>query len=147
MEKEGFRFREDVQVTALITEFIAYLSHIVDRMLYPRFDDTQRAEFMNSLVRMLAETMAENQRELLGPGDYMNPFIAAINERFDQYAECSYDEASGPSYEMTRGLAQKISELMQATDDRWVLEQVMDIEAPEAVKMLRRLVQDVVGLK
>jgi hypothetical protein len=146
MEKEGFRFREDTQVTTLITEFIAYLSHVVDRMLYGRLDDTQRAEFMNALVRQLAHTMVENQRELLGPGNYLDPFIATINARFDQYSECVYSEESGPSYEMTRGLAQKISEAMQVTDDRWVLEQIMDIEAPEAVKLLRRLVKDVVGL-
>jgi stalled ribosome rescue protein Dom34 len=146
MEKEGFRFREDTQVITLITEFIAYLSHVVDRMLYGRLDDTQRAEFMNALVKQLAHTMVENQRDLLGPGDYREPFIATINARFDQYAECGYDADAGPSYEMTRGLAQKVAEAMQVTDDRWVLEQIMDIEAPEAVKMLRRLVRDVVGL-
>lgn len=147
MEKEGFRFREDSQVTTLITEFIAYLSHIVDRMIYGRIEDTQRAEFMNALVKHLATTMAENQQQLFGPGSYIDPFIATINARYDQYAECGYTDDKGPSYEMTRGLAQKISETMQVTDDRWVLEQVMDIEAPDAVKILRRLVQDVMGLK
>lgn len=147
MEKEGFRFREDAQVTGFVTEFIAYLSHVVDRMVHGRIDDAQRAEFMNALVKHLAHTMAENQRELLGPGDYLAAFIEAVNARFDQYAECAYSDATGPSFEMTRGLAQQIAAIMQATDDRWVLEQVMDIEAPEAVKTLRRVVQDVLGMK
>lgn len=143
MEKEGFRFREDTQVTHFITEFIAYLAHIVDRMIYTRIEEKDRAEFMNSLVRHLARTMAENQQQLLGPGDYEKPFIATINERFDRYAECAYDQ--GPSYEMTRGLALEIAQIMQLTDDRWVLEQVMDIEAPDAVKQITRVVQGVLG--
>ena len=58
MEKEGFRFAQDVQVTGFITEFIAYLSHSVDRLLYTRVDDTERAQFMNALVQHLAQTMA-----------------------------------------------------------------------------------------
>jgi hypothetical protein len=147
MEKEGFRFREDTQVTGFITEFIAYLSHVVDRMVHGRIDDAQRAEFMNALVKQLAHTMAENQEELLGPGDYVTVFIDAVNVRFDQYAECAFTDTTGPSFEMTRGLAQQIATIMHATDDRWVLEQVMDIEAPEAAKTVRRVVQDVLGVK
>lgn len=144
MEKEGFRFAQDRQVTEFITEFLAYLAHAVDRMLYGRVTDAERAAFMQALVKHLANTLAENQQQLLGPGEYVATFIAAINTRFDQYAECAWD--GGPSYEMTRNLAQPIAVLMQATDDRWVLEQVMDIEAPEAMKSIKRVVQGVLGI-
>lgn len=144
MEKEGFRFAQDQQVTQFITEFLAYLAHAVDRMLYGRVDDAQRAAFMNALVKHLAATLAENQQQLLGPGDYIATFIATVNTRFDQFAECAWD--AGPSYEMTRNMALQIAEIMHATDDRWVLEQVMDIEAPEAMKSIQRVAQGVLGL-
>ena len=147
MEKEGFRFAQDVQVTGFITEFIAYLSHSVDRLLYTRVDDTERAQFMNALVQHLAQTMAENQEQLFGAGDYRAPFIDTINTRFDQYAECAFANDTGPSYEFTRLLGEKISDIMTASDDRWVLEQVMEIEAPQAFKTVQRVVQDVLGMK
>lgn len=147
MEKEGFRFAQDVQVTGFITEFIAYLSHSVDRLLYGRVSDAERAEFMNALVKHLAQTMAENQEQLLGAGEYRAPFIDIINIRFDQYAECAFSNDTGPSYEFTRLLGEKISDIMTVSDDRWVLEQVMDIEAPQAFKTVQRVVQDVLGMK
>ena len=147
MEKEGFRFAQDVQVTGFITEFIAYLSHSVDRLLYTRVDDRERAQFMNALVQHLAQTMAENQEQLFGAGEYRAPFIDTINTRFDQYAECAFANDTGPSYEFTRLLGQKISDIMTASDDRWVLEQVMEIEAPQAFKTVQRVVQDVLGMK
>lgn len=147
MEKEGFRFAQDAQVTEFITEFIAYLVHIADRMAHGRIDDAQRAELINALAKHLAHTMAENQQELLGPGDYISPFVRVMNERFEQYSECAYSPDTGPSYEFTRLLAQNIARIMAASDDRWVLEQVMDIEAPLAVKTLTRVMQDVLGMK
>ena len=147
MEKEGFRFAQDQQVTGFITEFIAYLSHSVDRLLYTRVDDVERAQFMNALVQHLAQTMAENQEQLFGEGNYRAPFIDTINVRFDQYAECAFANDTGPSYEFTRLLGEKISDIMTASDDRWVLEQVMEIEAPQAFKIVQRVVQDVLGMK
>lgn len=147
MEKEGFRFAQDAQVTGFITEFIAYLSHSVDRLLYTRVNDAERAQFMNALVQHLTQTMAENQEQLFGAGNYRAPFIDTINARFDQYAECAFSNETGPSYEFTRLLGQKISDIMTASDDRWVLEQVMEIEAPQAFKTVQRVVQDVLGMK
>lgn len=147
MEKEGFRFAQDAQVTNFITEFIAFLVHIADRMMYGRVDDTQRAELINAIAGQLAHTMAENQQELLGPGNYVAAFIQTMNERFDQYSECAFSADSGPSYEFTRFLARKISDIMALSDERWVLEQVMDIEAPQAVHTVKRMVQDVLGIK
>jgi len=147
MEKEGFRFAQDAQVTGFITEFIAYLSHSVDRLLYARVSDVERGEFMNALVQHLAQTMAENQEQLFGAGNYRVPFIDTINVRFDQYAECAFANDTGPSYEFTRLLGEKISDIMTASDDRWVLEQVMEIEAPQAFKTVQRVVQDVLGMK
>jgi hypothetical protein len=36
---------------------------------------------------------------------------------------------------------------MQATDSKWVLEQVVDIEAPEAVKLIKKAVGEILGVK
>jgi hypothetical protein len=46
-----------------------------------------------------------------------------------------------------RYFGEKVSEALSATDNRWVVEHVMEIEAPEAIKLVRRLVHEVLGIK
>jgi hypothetical protein len=36
---------------------------------------------------------------------------------------------------------------MQATDEKWVVEQIMDVEAPNIVEKITRVVTDVLGLR
>ena len=43
MEKEEFRFDSDRLVTEVLTEFIAFLVQLVDRAVYRRLSDTDRA--------------------------------------------------------------------------------------------------------
>lgn len=146
MEKEGFRFLHDEQVTVTITEFIAFLVHVVDRQIQGFWTDDKRQEFINALAHQLTTNMVENQTELLGPGDYYDPMIQTLNSRFDEYADCEFKE-DGPSFEARRFLALKISETLAETDNRWVIEQVMDIEVPYALDMVMRLARDSLGLK
>jgi len=146
MEKEGFRFAEDSQVTGVITEVIAFLVQIVDRMVYDQLDEEQRRNFITALAKDLAKTMASNQIDLFGPGDYTTPFVDTLNSRFADYAEFPYSD-EGPSYAAKRYLGDKVAEVMAATDAKWVLEHVMEIELPEAIKTVQRLTADVVGLR
>jgi hypothetical protein len=47
---------------------------------------------------------------------------------------------------MTRYLGDKVADAMAVTDAKWVLEHVMEIEAPEALKTLRRTLGQVLGM-
>jgi len=40
-----------------------------------------------------------------------------------------------------------VAEVMASSDDKWALEQVMDIEAPEMAEKIRPVVRDVLGVK
>jgi hypothetical protein len=146
MDKEGFRF-EDREVIGVITEMIAFLIQVADRLVYGRISDDERAQFINSLARTLAQTVQSNQEDLFGPADYISPFVAVLNDRFAHYAECSYDDTEGPGYAFRRYLGERVAEAMAGTDNKWVIEHVMEIEAPDAVKNIRRLVTDVMGLR
>ena len=44
-------------------------------------------------------------------------------------------------------LGEKVSRAMEATDSKWVLEQVVDVEAPEAVKTMKKVVGEVLGVQ
>lgn len=146
MEIEGYALGGDRQVTAVLAEFIAFQIQIADRLVYGKLAEDERARFVNELGRNLARLMDSNMTEFIGPGDYAGPFIATLNTRLVDYAEFEFTD-EGPSYAALRYLGDKVAEAMAGTDSKWVLEQVMDIEAPQAVKHLKRVVGQVLGIK
>ena len=147
MEKEGFRFREDIQAIETINEFIYFQLHIVDRLIYGKISEEERGPFITDVAKRLAEVVADNRTELLGPGEYVQSFMDAMNDRFANYAECGFDNEQGPSFQFTRYLALNVAQHLTLTDDKWVVEQVMDIEAPPVAEKIQRVAEDVLGLR
>jgi len=148
MEKEGFRFGSDRLVTGVLTEFIAFVAQLVDRAVYGRLSDAERTALIGEVAGHLAATMENNQRDLLVPGEYRKPFIDALNARFGEYAVFEYADG-GPSYACLRFFATKVSDVMTGVggsgDNKWVVEQMMDIEAPEMVLLVKKLVDQTVA--
>ena len=143
LEKDGFRFGADRQVTAIITEFIAFLVQLTDRTVHGRRNDTERAALINAVAAHLAKTMENNQLDLLGPGDYRAPFIKTLNDRFEDYAHFKFVERD-PDYACVRYFGNQVSDAMAESDNKWVLEHMMEIEAPEMVRLIKKLVDEVV---
>ncbi|KPK17426.1 MAG: hypothetical protein JSU71_14110 [Betaproteobacteria bacterium] len=143
MEKEEFRFGSDRLVTEVMTEFIAFLVQLIDRAVYNRLSDADRAILIGETVRHLAATMENNQLDLLGPGEYRKPFIDLLNARFEEYAGFEY-RGGEPGFSCLRFLAAKVSDAMAGSGNKWVIEQIMDIEAPEMVRLIRKLVDQTV---
>jgi hypothetical protein len=143
MEKEGFRFGSDRLVTDVMTEFIAFLVQLADRAVYGRLSEADRAALIGEVVRHLAATMENNQRDLFGPGEYRKPFIDLLNSRFGEYAGFEYAGAE-PGYPCLRFLAAKVADAMASGDSKWVVEQMMDIEAPEMVRLVKKLIEQTV---
>ncbi len=146
MEKENFRFREDTQAIDVIAEFCIFMLHITDRMIYGTFSDEERGHLINGVAKEITITIESNQIDLLGAGDYRVEFVDKLNERLANYAECGFDE-NGPAYDFLRYLAKNVADIMSLSDDKWVLEQVMDIEAPELVQRIQPVVHDVFSIK
>jgi hypothetical protein len=140
MEKEGFRFGSDRMTTEVIAESIAFLVQLADRAVYGRLAEEERAALIGAVVRHLATTMENNQRDLLGPGEYRKPFIDLLNERFGEYAGFEYS-GSEPGYACLRFFAAKVADAMAGGDNKWVIEQVMEIEAPEMVRLVKKLIE------
>ncbi len=140
MEKEGFRFGSDRLVTDVLTEFIAFLVQLADRAVYGKLSEADRAALIGELVRHLAATMDNNQQDLFGPGEYRKPFIDLLNARFGEYAGFDYPGGE-PGYPCLRFFAAKVSDAMASADNKWVVEQMMDIEAPEMVRLVGKLIE------
>jgi len=146
MGKEDFNFASEDQVTAFITEFVAFLVQAADRMVYGKIPESDRAAFINALGRHVARTFQESQVDFKGAGDHAAAFIKTLNARLGEYAEFDYGE-KGPSYGMLRYLGDRVAAVMAMADNKWVLEYVMEIVAPEALRVVRKAVGEVMGIK
>lgn len=146
MEKEGYAMGGDRQVAAVITEIIAFLIQIADRIVYGQLSEEERTRFINALGKHTARVTATNLAEFVGEGRYAQGFVETLNARLADYSELEFN-GHDPSYSVLRYLGEKVSDAMQATDSKWVLEQVVDIEAPEAVKLIKKSVGEILGVK
>ena len=128
---------------AFLREVLVFLIAVVDRTAYGRMDAETRAAFVPSLVRHCADTLAGNETDLRGPsGDgvsYQHRFIDLVNELSTHYAEfgadpTAPDEGAGfhPDFAFIRYLGSRLEPTLPEKDRRWVIEQVMAAEAPEA---------------
>ena len=125
-------------------EFLVFLVQIADRIAYQRMEASERVAFTTALALRLGEILEDNQTDLLGPaGDrsYRCRFISLFNERSPDYAHYGYTDA-GPDFAFVRHLGNSLLEIMPEKDHSWVVSQVMEIEAPEAVAMVQKSMAD-----
>ncbi|HRD86080.1 MAG TPA: hypothetical protein PLF63_13015 [Rubrivivax sp.] len=133
---------------AFLREVLVFLVAVTDRMAHARLEAQARHEFTVALVRHLARNLQENEDHLLGPPppgrpSHADTFIDLVNEVTGHYAEFGADpEATGPGFQpdfaFVRYLGRRLEPTLPEKDRRWVVEQVMAAEAPEAVATVRR---------
>lgn len=140
LELENNNFQTDTQVQrlAIIWEFAAFLIHITDRMMYGRMDEEERAVFISAMAKSMAQTMQDNMEDFLGSGMYKPDLINTLNLRMGEYAKFGYSDESGPSFPMLRLFGENVTAVMGERQKKWVTTQVIDIEAPDAIKTLKR---------
>lgn len=138
-----FVYHDDRQRLAVIAEYLAYAGQIADRLIHGMVDNETRIALITALVMKLADHYRDNAGELLGPGDHANDFIALFNERSAEYAEFNFNE-EGPSYPFLRHLGYQIQQVMgqEEHENRWVIDQVMDVDGPEVYKQLSRAIRN-----
>jgi hypothetical protein len=137
------------QYFAFTREVLVFLTQVLDRMAYQRMGPEGRAEFITALVKRVADILQDNEDGLLGvppagqPSHYTQ-FIDLFNELSDHYADFGFD-AEGPDFAFVRYLGHRITLLMPQKDQRWVLDQVMAAEVPDAVQYLQRAIKGVLS--
>lgn len=138
-----FEIAVGTQYFSFLSEFLVYLIQVADRIAYRRLTAEGRLEFTSSLANRVAETLAENQSRLVGnsPAEHKQHFIDKLNQRAGEYAEFDYD-SEGPSFAFTRYLACCMHDIMDEIDRNWITDQLMGIEAPGAVVMIEKTMND-----
>ena len=143
MEKEGFRFASDRMVTDVLAESIAFLIQLADRSVYGRLGDADRATLIGEVARHVATTFENNQLDLFGPGEHRKAFIDLLNARFEAYSTFGYSGRE-PDFACLRFFASQVADAMAAAENKWVAEQMLEIEAPEMVRAMGKLIDQVV---
>ncbi len=126
----------------IIAELCCFLSHYVDRQIYGRVDETLRHALVSAVGLRLAETMEDNVLDFSGgvkdpDYDHKAGFIDLMNRRNADYAtfEFPVDKAG---YQALRYLSLMIREVMEAQDQTWIQDQLMDIEVPQIMATVKK---------
>lgn len=149
MRSAHFDIEVGPQYFAFTREVLVFLTQVLDRMAYERMGPEGRVEFITALVQRVAEVLQDNEDSLLGerpagqPGHY-DEFIDLFNELADHYADFGFGP-EGPDFAFVRYLGHRIEAIMPAKDQRWVVDQIMATEVPEAVQTLQRGMQGVLS--
>ncbi|MCH1477563.1 MAG: hypothetical protein L7U43_06120, partial [Arenicellales bacterium] len=82
--------------------------------------------------------LQRNASEILGSGDYRDAFIAALNDRSSDYGQCSF-QSGLPGYSLLRVFGDRVKAIMgDDQTNRWVIDQVMEIDGPDLAKRLSK---------
>lgn len=141
--KANFEIAIGSQYFLFLTEFLVFLIQVADRVAYLKLPAEVRFTFTSVLANRVAETLAENQSRLMGNSlaEHKQAFIDKLNQRAGEYADFNYGE-DGPEFAFTRYLAFCMREVMDEKDVEWVIDQMMSIEAPEAVDMVENTMRN-----
>ena len=146
LENEGFETISHSQRLDVMGEFVAFLIHMTDRLVYGKFKEDQRHKLISAVASHLTEVMQDNRVDASGPGRYREAFIELLNSRMDDYSDCSFSEREGPGFGLRRIFGDYVRQRMGAKDNKWIPDYVMDVEVPKAMEALIRLLESMLDL-
>ena len=128
----------------IIGELTCFLTHYVDRLAFERMDDAKRQDLVSAVGVRLAEIMEQNILDYTGGKpdpdyDYQDGYIDLLNRRMTDYSEFEFPEDKA-SFQALRFLSLMIREGMEKSDQSWIQDQLMDIEVPEMMGMVKKSV-------
>ena len=147
MENEGFQTDTHFQRLDVIAEFTIFLVHVVDRVISSKdYTPEARQELITALALNLAKTMHDNRRDVSDDKvtDFRNDYIALMNERMNEYSNFTFDEGNQPGFQVRRCVGEHVREVMGEKDNKWIPDQVIDIEIPDAMKAFKRVTRGVI---
>lgn len=132
---EDFRYDDDDQRVGVIEEYLSFLVHIADRLSFETMAPDERLNFISDVARACARHLQRNKEEVIGDGDHNTAFLDLVNRRAGEYSACAF--RGEPSYSMLRALGAHIQNIMGSDQtNKWVIDQVMEIDAPDLCRQL-----------
>ena len=138
LHAEDFRYDTDRQRLAVVEEYLAFLVHLSDRLMFGTSNEADRSDFVTTIAHAAARHVQRNKEEILGRHDYRNPFLKMVNNRTQEYA-CYALTKDGPGYQMLKAIGANIQTIMGSDQtNKWVTGQVIEIDAPAMFDNLKK---------
>ncbi|MDX1593839.1 MAG: hypothetical protein R3298_06290 [Gammaproteobacteria bacterium] len=136
-----FELESDARRFAILAELLAFQIQMADRLAYGPLDEAGRHRLVNAMGKHLARLYDENRHEIETRETGEDPaarreFIGAMNGCLAEYAELPFAEDGRPGYGALRYFASRLAGLVQPEDKRWMIESIIDVEAPRVVDNL-----------
>ncbi len=144
IENEGFQTDTQNQRLDVIAEFSAFYIHVIDRLISAKqYSAEKRQAIITGLALNMAKTMHDNRRDVSTDknADYRDAFINVINNRMNEYASFSFDGDLDPGFQVKRCAGEHVREVMGEKDNKWVPDQVIEVEIPDAMKAMKRILR------
>lgn len=146
LENEGFQTDTYNQRLDVVAELVSFFVHVVDRMTSEKeYSEDERRDLITALALNLARTMHDNRQDVNEEKDkdYKGEFIQVLNERMAEYADFAYD-GNEPGFQMRRRCGEHVTEVMGEKDKKWVTDQIMEIEIPDALKTFKKVARNLI---
>ncbi len=148
MRNADFEIAIGPQYFAVLSEFLIFLVQLADRIAYRHVGEEERAAFTTALANRVGDNLAENQADLMG-GElraHKAEFIARLNLRAGEYAHYDYQKGA-ENFSFVRSLGLFLQDVVEERDRTWVTDQVMAVEAPEAIATLEKAMSGLLELE
>ena len=146
MENAGFQTDTHFQRLDVIAEFTAFLVHVVDRVISAKsYSSEDRQALITALALNLAKTMHDNRRDVSEDkeSDFRAEYINVMNERMGDYSNFIFEEGNQPGFQLRRCVGEHVRNVMGEKDNKWIPDQVIDIEIPDAMKAFKKVTRGV----
>ncbi|VVH65495.1 hypothetical protein BSPLISOX_1512 [uncultured Gammaproteobacteria bacterium] len=141
---EGFIIEKE-QVFDVIAEYLCFLIQSIDRLVFKTLSNEQRQELIHKLAKQSAFYYQENKTERIGEGNHWKVFINTYNQRSQDYSDYGFI-GNEPDYRFLRYFGEKIKLAMTDVDSSWIVQQMVEIQAPKAFKKIAQSVDDLVSV-
>ncbi len=142
LHQQNFVYRTDEQRIGVIQAYLNFLVHCADRLMHIHIDENGRQIFVSALANDCYRHYMQNSAEILEVDSFAEPgndhFIETLNQTMESLSRFRFENAF-PGYEMLRLLGSQILQIMgEDQTNRWVIDQVMDIDGPEAFEIFKK---------
>lgn len=145
LHQEDYLFESDTQRVGVIREYLVFLVHVADRMVFDKLNEADRTTFVNELAQYTANQIQRNTEEIAGPGEYKADYLATINDRFGEYSRGSFEDGK-PGYSLLRMFGENVRQIMgDDQTNKWTIDQIMDVDGPLLVGKMTDSFNSIIG--
>jgi hypothetical protein len=136
LENQGYQTNSNAHRLQIIGEFLAFLLQVADRLAYQQLTEEERQGLITTLASGMTNTFVDNQRDVLGQGEYRQQFIQFLNQRAEDYAELSFHHNEA-GFDFLRYFGEQVATIMEE-DKHFVSQQIMSVAGPQAITTFKQ---------